>query len=504
MNASPAGPSVASSTPQPLATRPERAPIPTGTLRLLLASVRFRVVAASVVLLALATTGSIVVAREVVVRQIDDRIDRVLTQEGDELGRLQVERDPVSGRPLGADVRRLLEVQLARNVPAEGEAYVAYVGGRPFAHSRVSVPYRLDTDPRLTARWGSLQVRERGRVATPGGDVEYLAVPVGSGAERGVFVVAVFRSFETGDLGTITASLAGVGVVVLLLGAFLMWRTAQRVIAPVNAVTQTAHQISESDLSRRIPGEGDDEVAQLARTFNDMLDRLESSFAAQRQFLDDAGHELRTPITIVRGHLELMGHDPAEREETMALVMDELDRMARIVDDVMVLARSERPDFLGYEAVDVATLTQEVAAKAQALAPRRWSVERAGRGVIVADRQRITQALVQLCQNAVQHTTEDDAIVLASSVADGRARFTVRDTGPGVPVEERERIFERFARGSGERREGAGLGLTIVRAIAEAHGGRVELTQHPDGGAVFTIDIPVDPPAASPNGGGPP
>ncbi len=183
-----------------------------------------------------------------------------------------------------------------------------------------------------------------------------------------------------------------------------------------------------------------------------MLDRLESAFAAQRQFLDDAGHELRTPITIVRGHLELMGDDPAEREETMALVMDELDRMARIVNDVMVLARSERPDFLNYEAVDVAALTQEVAAKAQALAPRRWSVERAGRGVIVADRQRLTQALVQLAQNAVQHTGEGDAIILASSVADGRARFTVRDTGPGVPVQERERVFERFARGSGERR----------------------------------------------------
>ena len=494
---------MASSTPQHLAKRQEQAHIRAGTLRLLLASVRFRVVAASVALLALATTGSILVAREVVVRQIDDRIERVLTQEVDELQRLQQEQDPVSGRPLGDDLRRLLEVQLSRNVPAEGEAYIAYVDGRPFLHSRQSVPYRLDTDAEFTRRWGSVTTRQRGRVGTPGGDVEYLAVPVGQGAERGAFVVAVFRDFETGDLGTITGGLAGVGLVVLLLGAFLMWRTAQRVIAPVNAVTQTAHQISETDLSRRIPGEGDDEVAELARTFNDMLDRLQSAFAAQRQFLDDAGHELRTPITIVRGHLELMGDDPAEREETMALVMDELDRMARIVNDVMVLARSERPDFLNYEAVDVAALTQEVAAKAQALAPRRWSVERAGRGVIVADRQRLTQALVQLAQNAVQHTGEGDAIILASSVADGRARFTVRDTGPGVPVQERERVFERFARGSGERREGAGLGLTIVRAIAEGHGGRVELAQHPDGGAVFTIDIPVNPPAAGPSGGGP-
>ena len=113
-----------------------------GTLRLLLASVRFRVVAGSV-------------AREVVVRQIDDRIDRVLTQEIDELQRLEQERDADTGRPLGQDVRRLLQVQLARNVPAEGEAYVAYVEGEPYLHSRQSVPYRLDTDEELTRRWGS-------------------------------------------------------------------------------------------------------------------------------------------------------------------------------------------------------------------------------------------------------------------------------------------------------------------------------------------------------------
>ena len=162
---------MASSTPHHLAKRQEQAHIRAGTLRLLLASVRFRVVAASVALLALATTGSILVAREVVVRQIDDRIERVLTQEVDELQRLQQEQDPVSGRPLGDDLRRLLEVQLSRNVPAEGEAYIAYVDGRPFLHSRQSVPYRLDTDAEFTRRWGSVTTRQRGRVGTPGGDV---------------------------------------------------------------------------------------------------------------------------------------------------------------------------------------------------------------------------------------------------------------------------------------------------------------------------------------------
>jgi signal transduction histidine kinase len=229
-----------------------------------------------------------------------------------------------------------------------------------------------------------------------------------------------------------------------------------------------------------------------------MLDRLESAFATQRRFLDDAGHELRTPITIVRGHLELMGDQPDERRETLALVIDELDRMSRLVDDVLTLAKAERPDFLDRETVDVAALTREIHAKAAAIAPRDWRLAGTGRGVIVADRQRLTQALVQLAQNAVQHTGEGDAIALSSSVAAGRARFCVRDWGPGVPAADRERIFERFGRRAAARREGAGLGLAIVRAIAEAHGGRVELESAPGQGATFTVEVPVDPPGGGP------
>ena len=115
---------------------------------------------------------------------------------------------------------------------------------------------------------------------------------------------------------------------------------------PAAALGDTARSISETDLSRRIPVTGNDEIAELARTFNAMLDRLERAFATQRAFVSDASHELRTPITIVRGHLELLGDDPEERRETVALVTDELDRMSRFVDDLLLLARAEREDFL--------------------------------------------------------------------------------------------------------------------------------------------------------------
>jgi signal transduction histidine kinase len=237
-----------------------------------------------------------------------------------------------------------------------------------------------------------------------------------------------------------------------------------------------------------------DEVSQVATTFNDMLDRLESAFIAQRQFIDDAGHELRTPITVIRGHLEVLGEDPVEREETLALVMDELDRMGRIVNDLLLLAKAQESDFLSLETVEVRSLITEVHAKARSLATRQWTLEAERSGIIVGDRQRLTQALMQLAQNAVQHTTEGDTVGLGAAMHNNEARFWVTDTGPGVPLEEQERIFERFARGrNGHRQsEGAGLGLSIVLAIAEAHGGRIELWSRPPAGATFEIVVPAD------------
>ncbi|HEV3503781.1 MAG TPA: HAMP domain-containing sensor histidine kinase, partial [Actinomycetes bacterium] len=286
-----------------------------------------------------------------------------------------------------------------------------------------------------------------------------------------------------------------VGLGVLVLGSLLAWRLAGNVAEPVADLTRTARTISETDLSRRIPVRGRDEVAQLATTFNEMLERLDRAFGSQRQFLDDAGHELRTPLTIVRGHLELLEDDPQERRETIELVLDELDRMQRIVNDLLLLAKREQPDFLNLTTVDVGPLTEELHAKVVALAPRRWGLESRGRGVIVADRQRLTQAVVQLAQNAARYGSDDGPIALGSSVAGGEARFWVRDTGPGIPAEQQEQLFERFRRGPGRQRaEAAGLGLAIVKAIAEAHHGRVEVQSRPGAGSTFTVVVPVDQP----------
>ena len=335
-----------------------------------------------------------------------------------------------------------------------------------------------------------------GGLETSAGPLLWLSSPIQNqrGEVRGTFVVANFPTGERREIEDAISVARQVSVAVFILASLLAWALVGRVLAPLRLLNETARSMTESDLSRRIPVTSDDEVSQVASTFNDMLDRLEIAFATQRQFVDDAGHELRTPITVIRGHLELLGDDPRERQETIALVMDELDRMARIVNDLLLLAQSQEPNFLNLETVEVASLTAEVHAKAQALGPRTWALEPIGKGVIVADRQRLTQALMQLAQNAVQHTSENDSVDLGCSLHNGEARFWVRDSGPGIPLEDQDKIFERFTRSRDRRRQrsGAGLGLSIVKAIAEAHHGRVELWSRPKMGSTFEVVVPAD------------
>ena len=455
-------------------------------------SIRTPILVWSIGFLALATVSSVLVTYRVLLIQLDRRIDAELTQEAGELAALASGKDPDTGKDFGPNVRRIFKVYLDGNVPSRNEALITFIGGEPFLRSRPVVPYRLDRDRELVARWSSVREPDRGRVDTPAGPVEYLALPLrAEGKTRGVFVAAIFVEGAQGEAESAVRAAGAVGLGLLLLGSLLAWRVTNRVVRPVTALERTARSISERDLGARIPVEGRDQVAQLAATFNDMLDRLERAFGSQRRFIDDASHELKTPLTIVRGHLELLDSDPEEREAALAIVMDELDRMGRIVQDLLLLANHGRPDFLSLERVEVGALTEELFAKAKSLAPVNWTLEARGTGAVMADRQRLTQAVVQLAQNAVRHGNEGGAIALGSGIANGEARIWVRDHGPGIALHEQQAIFERFRRGHLQRTEGAGLGLAIVKAIAESHQGRVEVDSRPGAGATFTVVIPV-------------
>jgi two-component system OmpR family sensor kinase len=464
--------------------------------RRVFASARARILASYLVLLLFSTVVSVVALRQVLHARAGERVDDALVQETEEFRRLAERgRNPRTAEPFGDDVRAIFDVFLSRNVPGEGEAFYAYVDGDLYKSNFAPglPPVRIAEIDALaladTARRGEAELEDGERF-------RYIAVPVAAGGDRtAVFAVAVDLSGEIDEVNDALQIAAGVSIGVLILASLLAWAVAGRVLAPLRLLRDTARSIGESDLTRRIPVQGNDELADLARTFNEMLDRLEDAFASQKQFISDAGHELRTPITIIRGHLPVMGDDPQERAETLELVADELDRLGRLGNDLLLLAKATRPDFLEPQTIDLDDLTRELFAKASALAQRDWRLAAVGSGRIVADRQRLTQAIMNLSQNAVAHTAEGDAVELGTALDGDQVRLWVRDTGPGVPDHEQARIFERFVRLNGGRHaEGAGLGLAITRAVAEAHGGRVELDSRPGAGARFTVIIPPEPP----------
>jgi signal transduction histidine kinase len=458
---------------------------------------RLRIVGWFMALLVAAGGLTTLAVRQILLERLDEEIEDGLRQEVEEVRSLASGNDPDTGEPFGNDVAAIFDTFLRRNIPGEGEALFTVVDGRAYRAS-FSPPHRLDAEPELIRRWAGLAQTRSGEVDSPAGPARWLAIPLRDGDRTlGTFVVANFVQQERNEVDEAVRVVILVSAGVLLAGVALAWLAAGRVLAPVRTLTDTARAITaETGLERRIEVSGSGELAEVATTVNEMLDRLEAAFRTQLDFVNDAGHELRTPLTIVRGQLQTLDDDPAERAETMALVDDELNRMGRIVDDLLLLAKAERPGFLELDLLDLEVFTVELHAKAEALGPRRWLIDAVGNTTMRADRDRLTQAMVNLAANAVHHTPPDAEIGIGSSVEDGDARLWVRDTGIGVSSGDEDRIFDRFARGEHQRArsEGAGLGLAIARAVAEAHDGRVELINRPGQGATFAMVVPVQGP----------
>jgi len=479
----------AATTTAPTTEQSPRAP---GRVRRSRWSVRARITATVGLCVALALAGAGLLVYLLGSQRIDETVRTATAQEIAELEAFEEEGvDPATGRPF-TSIERLVEEFLARNVPSPSELMAGYWGG-DFETRSVSSRGELVDDPGFTAA-----VRQRldsggsATVATRWGEVYLEVLPVRDARRDGAFVVAFFVEDERQPLQQTLRSYAiGALIAWVVVTGVAGWQ-AGRLLAPLRALRTTAEEITETDLSRRIEETGDDDLTELTRTVNAMLGRLERAFQGQRAFLDDAGHELRTPLTILRGHLELVDTaDPQDVAHTRDLLLDEVDRMARLVEDMILLTKAERPGFATLEPVPVDVLVGAVLAKVRGLGDRRWTVEARADATAWVDEQRITQALVQLADNAVKHTGPGDEIALgAEAVGDG-VRLWVRDAGPGVPDEDKETIFARFARGTDEGgTEGVGLGLSIVAAIAAAHGGTVHVEDASPRGARFVLVLP--------------
>lgn len=389
-----------------------------------------------------------------------------------------------------------VEAVLARVIPSRYESSLGLLDGRPTFVPGVQIDFHLEDDPAFLARVvaevsdGTVRL---GTAETEIGRLRYIATPVQVVGDPavGVYITAVDVDAALADLTSTFRIYTGVAIAALAGIALVGWFVAGRLLRPIRQLRSAASRITASDRRERIPVVGRDDVSDLTRTVNDMLDRLDGAMTSQRQLLDDVRHELKTPVTIVRGHLELLdARDVDDVEATRALAIDELDRMTGLIDDIESLAVSDR-SALRPVPVDLADLTTDVFAKASVIGGHEWVLADSAAVRVELDPARITQAWLQLVDNAAKYSEDGTRIELGSSAGADEVELWVSDRGPGIPRGSEDRVFERFGRVDvGRSIRGSGLGLPIVKSIAESHGGRITLVTSP-AGSRFGIVLPL-------------
>jgi two-component system, OmpR family, sensor kinase len=475
-------------------------------------SARVRILGAilAVACIGLAIVGGVtfLVQRERVVAEVNDRlqaqVERLITvsgadddtQDADDSGATTASED-LRIDDFGS-VDDYLYSAVARLVPARNEGAVAIIDGEvrytPSTLSGFDIAQNRQLIDRAISETERTGETMRGTAVTDEGALRYIAIPVTMSGDphTGLYVRAIDLGAELEPVTVAIATYSAAAIAVVIAIGVVGWFVAGRLLSPIRDLRNAADSITLGDMSPRLAPQGNDDISDLTRTVNSMLDRLEGSVDSQRQLLDDVRHELKTPITIVRGHLELM--DPADAADvatTREIGMAELDRMTRLVDDIDLLAAVESDGFTMGE-VDLGALTARVGELVAVIPGHDWRVESRGEGRIRGDSDRLLQAWLQLADNAAKYTPPGSPIQLGSSLDATGARLWIADHGAGIPPASRHRIFRRFDRAQGKRSVGgSGLGLAIVDAIAKGHGGLCAVTDTEGGGATFTIHLPL-------------
>ncbi len=475
-------------------------------------SVRTRILAAILAVTALSMAGAGLTAhlvqRDRVLHEIDERL----------LTRVEAVRSVVAGgeatdvtgpdatdatatetAPFAphATTREALQAVFSRVLPERYESSLGVIDGKAALVSAIDVDVHLEDDPALVDRVvnevsdGSVRL---GTYVGPLGALRYVATPVTveGDPQQGVYLAAFDIDAELRDSTSSFTTYAVVAAVGLVAVGLVGWLVAGRLLRPLRDLRDAASRISAADLTERIPVQGNDDLSGLTSTVNMMLDRIDGAVNAQKQLLNDVRHELKTPITIIHGQLEVADpEDPADVRNAIAIAIDELDRMSALVDEIEFLADSQQAG-VNRSPVDIRDLTEQVFAKASTNGNHEWNLAEFAEVVCMLDVGRITQAWLQLADNAAKYSPEGSPISMGSRVGDGDVvEFWVADQGPGIPKDMEERIFERFGRvGANRGVQGSGLGLPIVATIANAHGGRVTLHSSPVGSR-FGIEIPL-------------
>jgi two-component system OmpR family sensor kinase len=377
--------------------------------------------------------------------------------------------------------------------------------GRSLGHGVADYGQDVTADPALPKQMPIdrlITVRGRGD-----DDKRYRVFAQRDPSGLGTTIVAIPLSDVDQTLHRLLAVEALVISGVLLLLGFAAWAVVRVGLLPLDRMGHTAGAIAGGDLSHRVEStDPRTEVGRLGIALNAMLDRLERAFSARkasedrlRQFIADASHELRTPLASIRGYAELfrMGatREPEDVAKAMRRIEEEAARMGVLVEDLLTLARLDEIADAPHVDVDLGRLVNDAVDDARATAPEREINRHVdGETVVIGDAHQLRQVLANLLRNALVHTPAGTAIDVSAARDDGDVRLEVRDHGPGLPTEDPGEIFERFWRSEGGRKQGragAGLGLAIVAGIVDAHGGRVEASNAPDGGASFVVRLPA-------------
>lgn len=467
-----------------------------------LSSLRFRVPATAMIVFAVSLAVASVLAYELLLRDGQRDIDVVIDREHDRFERSITELlaevhdddpdiEPVQG--LHDAVFRYLQLNPST------ESYwtiVTFADGQRLAAS--NGPPELE--PLFEARElpaGTLNVRETLETGTEAGDIRTATVPVMLGGEQAatlqiVSPLAPVRA-EARDAAWSVAAAAGVA---LLLGGILLTSTLWRALKPLGTLADAARSIELRSLDARVPDPATrDEVGILADEFNTMLARLEHAAARQHEFMTSVGHELRTPITIARGHLELLetvsADDPDAIEETVGILREELGRMGRLVEDLMAIARADMNDFVHPRDLDLVSWFEEL--------EMRLASTPAGVGVridppppvtVQADPDRLAQAVLNLVTNAYVHTPPGTPVRVRATLGEHDVAIVVEDQGPGIPESIRDDLFLPFVHG--DTPSSTGLGLSVVRAVVSAHHGSV-VVDSGERGTRIALRLPWDP-----------
>ncbi len=401
----------------------------------------------------------------------------------------------------------LYERPIARLVYApDGELLDADPSGYPDAP---------DPLPILPVVSGSALDRIEGRIVTlhdADGTLAYRALT--ERRQDGTIVVTAAPLSDVEDtIAHVVRAVALAALGTLGLAALVSWWLIRAGLRPVDRMIDTAAAIAGGDLSRRVPGaDPRTELGQLGTALNEMLGQIERSTAARvaseermRRFVADAAHELRTPLTSLQGHAELYRQGALATPEAISRAMSRIEsstgRMARLVEDLLLLARLDQQRTLEREPVDLVALAREAAADFGAVAPDRpFEQQLEGEMVVLGDRIRLRQMIDNLLANAWTHTPTATPVRLSVRRRGQDAELVVADEGPGIPPQAQERVFERFWRadpGRTRQRGGTGLGLAIVASIVAAHGGTVDLASTPGRGTIFTVHLPLATPGRS-------